>query len=123
MRSSLLGSVIVTEFQATEAYSSLDLTKAKYSISRLSMIEKENVIVRISPNNFIAHEKNKMSIMMKMKFTINIVTRGLTEKRCQRNGLCEATADLTHVRGNGYARNNIGTLGPDVFYAARAEGI
>jgi hypothetical protein len=33
MRSSLLESVIVTEFQAPEAYSSLDLTKAKYSIS------------------------------------------------------------------------------------------
>jgi hypothetical protein len=42
-RSSLLESVIVTEFQATEAYSSLDLTKAKYSISRLYMVEKKNV--------------------------------------------------------------------------------
>jgi hypothetical protein len=41
-RSSLLESVIVTAFQATEAYSSLDLTKAKYSIRRLSMVEKEN---------------------------------------------------------------------------------
>jgi hypothetical protein len=53
-RSSLLESVIVTEFQATEAYSSLDLTKAKYSISRLSMVEKENVSVRINPNSLIA---------------------------------------------------------------------
>jgi hypothetical protein len=59
MRSSLLESAIVTEFQATEAYSSLDLTKAKYSTSRLSMIEKENVIARINSNNFIAYEKRR----------------------------------------------------------------
>jgi hypothetical protein len=39
MLSSLLESVIVTKFQATEAYSSLDLTKAKYGISRLSKAE------------------------------------------------------------------------------------
>jgi hypothetical protein len=53
-RSSLLESVIVTEFQATEAYSSLDLTKAQNSMSRLSKVEKENVSVRINPNSFIA---------------------------------------------------------------------
>jgi hypothetical protein len=47
MLSSLLDSVIVTEFQATEAYSSLDLTKAKYSISRLFMVEKQNASIRI----------------------------------------------------------------------------
>jgi hypothetical protein len=47
MRRSLLESVIVTEFQATEAYSSLDLTKAENSISRLSEVEKENVIIII----------------------------------------------------------------------------
>lgn len=35
--------MIVTEFQAAEAYSGLDLTKTKYSISRLSMAENENV--------------------------------------------------------------------------------
>jgi hypothetical protein len=57
--SSLLESLTVTEFQATEAYSSLDLTKAKYSISTLSMVEKENVSVRINPNSFIASEKTK----------------------------------------------------------------
>jgi hypothetical protein len=56
MCSSLLDSVIVTEFQATEAYSNLDLTKAKY-ISRLSVVEIENVSVRINPNRFIACEK------------------------------------------------------------------
>jgi hypothetical protein len=43
MLSNLLESVIVRESQATEAYSSLDLTKAKYSISKLSMVEKENI--------------------------------------------------------------------------------
>jgi hypothetical protein len=46
MRSSLIESVIVTEFQA-EAYSSLDLTKAKHSISTLSVVEKPDVIVRL----------------------------------------------------------------------------
>jgi hypothetical protein len=35
---------IVTEFQAAEAYSGLNPYKAKYSISRLSKVEKENFI-------------------------------------------------------------------------------
>jgi cyclophilin family peptidyl-prolyl cis-trans isomerase len=42
MRSSLLESVIVTEFQAAEPYPSLDLTKAKYSINRLSMVDDDD---------------------------------------------------------------------------------
>jgi hypothetical protein len=42
MRSSLLESVIVTEFQATEAHSSLDLTREKYSIS---IVDEENLIL------------------------------------------------------------------------------
>jgi hypothetical protein len=57
MRSSLLESAIITEFQATEAYSSLDMTKADYSISRLSMVKKENVIVGINLINFTKCEK------------------------------------------------------------------
>jgi hypothetical protein len=61
-RSSLLESVIITGFQATEAYSNLDLTKAKYSFSRLSMVVKENVIVRINLNNFIACGKRKSTL-------------------------------------------------------------
>jgi hypothetical protein len=56
MRSSLLESVLVTEFQTTEAYSNFALTKAKYSINKLSMVEKEKVIVQINPNNFKACE-------------------------------------------------------------------
>jgi hypothetical protein len=44
MRSSSLDSVIVTECQATEAYSSFDLIRAKHSISRLSVLEKEDII-------------------------------------------------------------------------------
>jgi hypothetical protein len=40
MRSGLLESAIVTELQAAEAYSSTDLDKAKYSIGRLSAVEK-----------------------------------------------------------------------------------
>jgi hypothetical protein len=59
MCSSLLESVIVTEFRAAGAYSSFNLTKAKYSISRLSKVEKENVIVLISPSNFSACQKIK----------------------------------------------------------------
>jgi hypothetical protein len=43
MHSSLLESVIVIEFHATEAYSSLDVTKEKYSTSKLSQVENENV--------------------------------------------------------------------------------
>jgi hypothetical protein len=37
--------VLVTEFQTTEAYSNLDLTKAKYNVNGLSKVENENVIV------------------------------------------------------------------------------
>jgi hypothetical protein len=38
MSSSLLESETVTEFQAAEAYSSLDVTKAKYSVCKLSEV-------------------------------------------------------------------------------------
>jgi hypothetical protein len=76
MRSSLLELVIVTELQAAETYPSLDLAKARYSnISRLPMVEKENVIIRINPSSFIACEKKKMDIMMKIKFTVNMYTK------------------------------------------------
>jgi hypothetical protein len=60
MCSSLLESVIVTEFQAVEAYSSVDLTKAKYIISRLPVMEKEDVIIQINSSNFIACEERKL---------------------------------------------------------------
>jgi hypothetical protein len=59
MRSSRLESVIMADFQATEAYASLDLTKAKCSISGLSKVEKKKFIVRISPSNFGAYEQIK----------------------------------------------------------------
>jgi hypothetical protein len=56
MRSSLLECVIVTEFQATEAYSSLDLTKAKYSIIDCVRLERKMLLcelaqVRSAPRN------------------------------------------------------------------------
>jgi hypothetical protein len=41
MGSNLFESVIVIEFHATEAHSSLDLTKAKYGFSRLSKAKKK----------------------------------------------------------------------------------
>jgi hypothetical protein len=40
-------------------YSNLDLTIAIYSIRRLSTVGKENVIVRINPNNFIICENKE----------------------------------------------------------------
>jgi hypothetical protein len=43
MRSSLLASVVVTEFQTTEAYSSFDLIKVQYSIYREPREEKGKV--------------------------------------------------------------------------------
>jgi hypothetical protein len=52
-----LETIIIREFHATEAYSSLDLTKAKYRISRLSIMEKKTVIIRINPINSTASEK------------------------------------------------------------------
>jgi hypothetical protein len=58
MLSSLLASVVVIEFQTTEAHSSLDLTKVKYNIYRQSREENEKVNVRTSPNNLI-HCENK----------------------------------------------------------------
>jgi hypothetical protein len=42
MRSSLLASVDVTEFQTTEAYSSLDLTKVRYSVYKHSRDNNNN---------------------------------------------------------------------------------
>jgi hypothetical protein len=57
MRSSSVESVIVTEFQPAEAYSSLELAIAKYSISRLYKGENENIIVRIDSSSFIVCEK------------------------------------------------------------------
>jgi hypothetical protein len=59
MRSGLLESIIITGFQTTHEYLSSDLTKAKYSVSRMSKVEKENIIVRISPGNFSACEKSR----------------------------------------------------------------
>jgi hypothetical protein len=39
---SLMESVIIIEFHKTEAYSSFNLAQAKYSISKLSTVEKKN---------------------------------------------------------------------------------
>jgi hypothetical protein len=57
-----LASVFVIEFQTTEAYSNVDLTIAIYSIRRLSRVEKENVVVRINPNNFIECENKNLRV-------------------------------------------------------------
>jgi hypothetical protein len=74
--SSLLESAILTELQATEAYSSLDLTKEKYTcISRLTMEEKENVSVRINPNNN-NNKPNHACICARMCVCVCVCERG-----------------------------------------------
>jgi hypothetical protein len=59
MRSSLLESLFATESHVTEEYSTLDLTKAKYSIVILFMVEQENVILRITLALLLHVEKEK----------------------------------------------------------------
>jgi hypothetical protein len=61
-----IGVGIRKKFQATEAYSNLDLTKTVYSIKSLSKVKKENVIVRINPSNFIVCENKKIYGLMEM---------------------------------------------------------
>jgi hypothetical protein len=39
-------------FQTGEAYSNLDLTKVTHNNNKLSTVEMEKVIVRVSPNIF-----------------------------------------------------------------------
>jgi hypothetical protein len=51
MRSSLLASVDIIEFQTTDAYSSLDLTNAMYNLSIHSRDEKLKVILTTRPNS------------------------------------------------------------------------
>jgi hypothetical protein len=79
MRSSLFELVIVTELQAAEAFSSLLLTKAQYSNSRLSVVKKDKVIIRISPSNFIAREIKTIGVMLEMKFTVGRYTQVLNK--------------------------------------------
>jgi hypothetical protein len=52
MHSRLLTPEVVKVFHETEAYSSLDLTKVKYNVRILSVVEKQKVMTRIRPNNF-----------------------------------------------------------------------
>jgi hypothetical protein len=77
MRSSLLASVDVTEFQATEAYSSLDLTKVRYSVYKHSREENLNVMERIiqynnnnNNNNNNDHNTNIEVVSEHLKFVI-----------------------------------------------------
>jgi hypothetical protein len=53
MHSSVLASVEVMEFHATEAYSNLGLTDVQYSIRRLCREEKEKITDLINPSNLI----------------------------------------------------------------------
>jgi hypothetical protein len=51
MRSCLLASVDITEFQTTDAYSSLDITNVMYNLSARSGAEKVKVMLRTRLNN------------------------------------------------------------------------
>jgi hypothetical protein len=55
MRSSLLASVDLIEFQTTDAYSSLDLTNVVYNLSIHSTDEKLKVIIIIKSLNLNLH--------------------------------------------------------------------
>jgi hypothetical protein len=58
MRSTSVDTVIKAEVKATEAFTISDMTKAKRSVSRLSMAGKTN-LVRINHRNFTSSEKRK----------------------------------------------------------------
>jgi hypothetical protein len=60
----LFASVDVMEFQTTEAYSTLALTKVAYNTNMHSRVEKLNVILRIKPSNFIHWENIKLIIII-----------------------------------------------------------
>jgi hypothetical protein len=81
---------------ATEAHSSLDLTKAKCNISRLRW--RGDVIVRISPSNFSAFEKKKIDMTMRMKFAINMHTQILNAVFSQYKGISESVLIMQNVR-------------------------
>jgi hypothetical protein len=49
--------VLVTQFQKTEAYSILILTRLMKSNNKLPNEEKDKTIIHIMPNSFIEHEK------------------------------------------------------------------
>jgi hypothetical protein len=72
MRSSLLASVVVTEFHTTEAYSSLDLINVQYNIYKEPRQEKGKVIY--SPNKtklLDTLRKYVVDMIMEMQFRIN----------------------------------------------------
>jgi hypothetical protein len=73
MRSSLLASVDVFEFQATDAYSSLDLTNVIYDLCVHSREEKVKAMLRTRLNSLIRRTTRKImvDVVMKMKFGIN----------------------------------------------------
>jgi hypothetical protein len=48
MRSNLLESVFLTEFEATESDSSVDMTKAKYSTSGLSKVKVKGKAIPVT---------------------------------------------------------------------------
>jgi hypothetical protein len=56
------------------------------SIITLCMLENKNVSVRIKPCNFVACEENKINMLMRIKFTVNMHTQILntSSSRCKK---------------------------------------
>lgn len=59
MLSTSVDTVIKTEVKGTEALTNSDMTKAKRSVSRLSMAEKKSLVVGMNLRNFTSSEKRK----------------------------------------------------------------
>jgi hypothetical protein len=68
MRSSLYESVIVAEFQATEACSCLDLIEAKYRCRKKILLFELALVISV-------HVKMKIDMTMKLKFKNNVRTQ------------------------------------------------
>jgi hypothetical protein len=68
MRSSILASVDVTDFQIKESYSNLDLTNVKYTTYKQSREENLKVMELTRPNNLVHPESMKLALLRKYNF-------------------------------------------------------
>jgi hypothetical protein len=83
MLSNLLESVTVTDFQATGAYSGLDLTRIKQRISKLSMAKKGNVMVRTNHSNIIDLSRVRVTLDEVMAWILDLLTTLAHESETQ----------------------------------------
>jgi hypothetical protein len=73
----------------------LHLTKAKYSINRLSLVEKENGIVQINPSNFIACKKKNIPGDIQTDKPLSYCNLG---RGVQSSGWSQAELQLPEIR-------------------------